>query len=1497
MNDQPQDELQYEGIAIIGMSGRFPGAESIEEFWANLVAGRESISFFNDAELAASGLNAAELRRRGQYVPARGVLKDADCFDAAFFGVNPKEAEVMDPQHRVFLEACWAALERAGYGPDRMSGSVSIFAGASTNTYVQHALEPRPELMELVGSDLITYGNDKDYLTPRVAYKLGLKGPALNVSTACSTSLVAVGQACQSLLTFQCDVALAGGVSVRVPQQRGYYYDEGNIGSPDGHTRTFDAKAEGTVFSNGVGVVVLKRLEDAIKDGDQIYAVIKGIGLNNDGSQRVSFGAPGVEGQSEAIAMAHALAGVDPETITYVEAHGTATPLGDPIEVAGLTKAFRMGTQAKQYCAIGSVKTNIGHLDVAAGAAGLIKTALSLHNKIIPANLHFSKPNPKLEIEKSPFYVNGALQEWKTKPGVPRRAGISSFGTGGTNAHLVLEEAPKLSPSGPSRPWQLLTLSAKTPEALDRATANLSQHLKSIATRQDGAAEGHELADIAFTLKTGRSEFVQRRIVACENAAEGAEALDAKDPKRVFTHRQQFNNPPVVFMFPGQGAQYAGMGAELYRTEQTFRAEVGHCAELLKPILRTDIRTVMFPAAGAEKEADKLLVQTRFTQPALFVIEYALAKLWMSWGVKPAAMIGHSVGEYVAGCLAGVISLEDALMLIARRAELVQAQPGGTMLAIRLPEQEVLPLLNEQLAIAAINSPNLCVVSGPHDAIAKLEEKLASKKVAARRLQTSHAFHSPMMEPVLAPFADLLRKIKFAEPQIPYVSNVTARWITAAEATSPEYWAGHVRQTVRFADGVAELMKDSKKALLEVGPGQTLTTLVRQHPAKAAEQTVLASLALTGDQEPHSLMDALGRLWMTGVAVDWPQFYADEHRRRVVLPTYPFERKRFWPDCTPLSRAVSAADQMPVTNAAIASTQAERVGEQHTSPTGTPTPEPVAQAQPDVPRKERLLNASRALMEELSGSDLSQVDPSASLLELGLDSLLLTQAAQVFHRKFGVSITFRQLMEELSSLESIAEHLDATLPAEAFAPPAAPVFAQTTPQSVASVGNSGNANISSSILEQILQQQQLLTQQVLQLMGRPSTATPAALPSAATPSVPVTPSVPMVVKSEVKSHGPFKPIDRAASMAMSPEQTAALQTLIARYTKRTPESKKMAIKNRPILADPRSVGGFKQLWKDLVYPIYTTRSEGSKVWDVDGNEYVDFVQGFGASMFGHRAPFIVKAVHEQLEKGFEIGPIQPLAGEVADLVRELTGMQRVAFTNTGSEAVLAATRVARTVTGRDKIAVFAGSYHGIFDEVLFRPLTVNGETRTAASAPGVPASALAQVIVLDYGNPQSLDILRSRGSEIAAVLVEPVQSRRLDLQPREFMNELRKVTNETGSALVFDEVVTGFRVHPGGSQAYFGVRADLATYGKVIGGGIPIGVVTGDPKYMDALDGGQWNYGDASFPEVGVTFFAGTFVRHPLALAAAKAVLLYLKEKGPELQKNLTARTAELANQ
>jgi amino acid adenylation domain-containing protein len=1471
-------DSQYDGIAIIGMAGRFPGADSIEEFWDNLVHGRESVSFFSDAELRNSGLDPDALRSRGCYVAARGLLKDIECFDAAFFGIHPREAEVMDPQQRIFLETCWAALERAGYAPNQIDAIVGVFGGVSFNTFYLHALHIRPDLLEMVGPEQVMFGNEKDYVTTRVAYKLGLKGPALNVSTACSTSLVAVAQACQSLLTYQCDFALAGGASVTVPQVRGYFHDEGNIGSADGHTRTFDAQASGTAFGNGVGIVVLKRIEDAIRDHDQVFAVIKGAALNNDGSQRVSFGAPGVDGQAKVISLAHALAGVEARSISYVEAHGTATPLGDPIEVAGLTKAFREGTDARQFCAIGSVKSNIGHLDVAAGVTGLIKTALALHHKLLPASLHYSSPNPKLNLESSPFFVNAKLRDWERENGIPRRAGVSSFGTGGTNAHVILEEAPELPLSDRGRPWQLLPLSAKTPDALEKATAHLSDYLKKSANSTLLENQPAALADAAFTLQSGRAVFPYRRIVVCRDLNDGAAALDARDSKRVFSQHEQGSDPPVVLMFPGQGAQYPGMGSSLYDCEPVFRENVDRCFAVLKPLIEPDLRAVMFPHSGSEKDSQAQLQQTALTQPALFVIEYALAKLWMSWGIAPASMIGHSVGEYVAGCLAGVFQLEDALALVARRGALVQAQPGGAMLIVRQAEKEVLPLLTPELGIAAVNSPNLCVVSGPYSAVESLEKILETRGIVTRRLQTSHAFHSAMMDPVLEPFGALLKKVPLREPRIPYVSNVTADWITAAEATNPAYWAGHVRQTVRFADGVAKLMEESRNILLEVGPGQTLSTLARQHPDKQAEQNVFASLALSGEQELRGFYETLGRLWMSGVKIDWAQFYSNESRRRITLPSYPFERKRYWPQ--------GAAKPAPT----IAQESKPSADPSFSSPVLSSVPAETKELSLGL-RKERLFLAVRSLLGELSGYDLSDADPSADLMELGFDSLLLTQASQVLHRKFGINITFRQLMEELSSVQSIASYLDDQMPPEAFSesrPAAPPVVAASQPSAMATPNT--------LTLEYLFHQQQQLTAQLLQLMGKQTASAGVLISHPGAPTAP-TPSGNAAKPEGNKQHGPFKPFDRHATTALNPVQTQALSRLIGRYTTHSAKSKELAAQNRPILADPRSVAGFNRLWKEMVYPIVTTRSDGSKVWDVDGHEYIDFVMGFGASLFGHRPPFVLKAVEEQLKLGFEIGPIQPIAGEVAALLREFIGMDRVAFTNTGSEAVLAATRVARTVTGRNKIAVFAGAYHGIFDEVLFRPLTVNGELRTAPIAPGVPQSAVSEVIVLDYGNPQSLQIMRSRGSEVAAILVEPVQSRRLDLQPKEFLHQLREVASEIGAALVFDEVVTGFRVEPGGAQSYFGVRADLATYGKVIGGGLPIGVVAGSTKYMDALDGGSWQYGDASFPEVGVTFFAGTFVRHPLVLAAAKAVLTHLKQSGRRLQDTLTARTARLAEQ
>jgi acyl transferase domain-containing protein len=702
---------------------------------------------------------------------------------------------------------------------------------------------------------------------------------------------VAVHLACQSLLNFECDMAVAGGVRVAVPQNVGYWYEESSIVSPDGHCRPFDAKAQGTVFGNGLGAVVLKRLKDALADGDSIDAVILGSATNNDGSLKVSYTAPSVAGQSEVIVEALANAGVSPETITYVEAHGTGTALGDPTEVAALTRAFRSGTQKKGMCALGSVKSNIGHTDAAAGVSGLIKTVLALKNKQIPASLHFHEPNPNIDFESSPFYVNSALSEWKSN-GLPRRAGVSSFGFGGTNAHLILQEAPVPEPSDLSRPHQLLVLSAKTASALEMATQNLITFFKSHSDLN--------LADAAYTLQVGRRAFNHRRVVVCQDAEDAVCALEAGDSKRRATAYQNKRNPPVTFMFSGQGAQYVGMGLELYRTESRFREQIDCCSDILQSHLSLDLRQILYPDDAGAEEAAQRLNQTSITQPALFVVEYALARLWTAWGVLPADMVGHSIGEYVAACLAGVFSLEDALALVAARGRFMQSLPSGSMLAVRLPEQAIRSLIDgDELSLAAINSPSLCTVSGPEKAVEDFEERLTEQNVDCRRLHTSHAFHSNMMDPVIDAFAEEVKRARRNPPRIPFVSNVTGTWITPDEAMAPDYWAKHLRRTVRFSDGVRELLKEPNRVFLEVGPGNTLSTLVKQHLNGSEHEAVHSSIRHPHEQEDAAfILNTLGRLWLAGVEVDWFVFHEEARRHRVPLPTYPFERRRYWVEPT-----------------------------------------------------------------------------------------------------------------------------------------------------------------------------------------------------------------------------------------------------------------------------------------------------------------------------------------------------------------------------------------------------------------------------------------------------------------------------------------------------------------------------------------------------------------------------------------------------------------------
>lgn len=1461
-------------VALIGMAGRFPGAKNITELWEILKEGKETISFFKADELDP---HIPEfLSKDPLYVRARGIIPNANTFDAGFFGINPKLAEAMDPQQRLFLEISWEVLEQSGYLPTHYDGSIGVYAGTGTNTYYKKNILPNKEILEQVGYLQAETVNEKDYIATRTAYHLNLKGPAVNIQSACSTSLLAVAQAVESIRNGQCDIAIAGGSSITAPIFSGHLYQEGSMLSPDGHCRSFDAAGQGTVFSDGAGVVLLKSLDAAQKDGDTIYGVIKGIGISNDGGNKGSFTAPSTEGQSAAISKAIDDAQISPDAITYVETHGTATPIGDPIEMEGLKMAF--GNQQKNnYCAIGSIKSNIGHLTAAAGVAGLIKTILAMNNKLIPPSLGFEKPNPSIDFQNSPFFVNSKLSKWDSSE--PLRAGVSSFGVGGTNVHLVVEEYPlEQKKTTTNRPQQLLMWSAKSENSLKGYQAELGHFINAIPVVN--------LADISYSLNKTRDLFSYRSFLLSNSPIEASKNLLSNDNNNIKNAILKVAPTELIFLFPGQGSQFLQMGINLYKNEIVYKEAIDRCAVFLLDEIKIDIRDILFPK-HITPETEARLKDTQYTQPSLFVTEYALAQLWISWGVHPTSLCGHSIGEFVAAHLAGIFELNDALRLISIRGRLVSELPGGSMLSVRLSEAELLKLLPETLSIAAINSNVLCVVAGEEEKVIEFSKSLDTIEVANKFLLTSHAFHSNMMDSILETFEAEVNKIQLTKPSLPIVSTVTGTWLTDDEAISSKYWTNHLRDTVRYASAADTLLKIEDTIFLEVGPGQTLTTLTKQ---QAAGKTIPAfpSLPMPKNQsnDYNDILTTLGELWLRGIDPDWEAFYSQESRHKINLPSYVFDRKYCWID--------PPAIQSQSTNSTIS----DKRNMNHNSIPLFKENKPM--------RKNTILTKISSIVSQTSGIEYANNVSSHSFLEIGLDSLTLTQLAIKLKKDFNLPITFRQLNEEFSSPSLLADYLDKKLPEEAFNNTVAtheiPHYETPSPPSKNNYySDSQTINLNNSALELIAQQLQILGKQVALLQANPIIQQNELItePIQQSKSIVFAKSnsedirTPEEIAEHQKPFGASPKIDKKAN-EMSLSQKDFLSDLIKSYTKKTVGSKAYAQKYRSIMSDPRVVSGFKPLTKEIVYPIVIEKSSGNRLWDIDGNEYIDALNGFGSCFFGHQPNFIKEALHQQIENGFEVGPQHPLAGEVCELLCEFTKQDRAALCNTGSEAVLGAIRIARTVSGRSLIVAFSGSYHGIIDEVLVRG---SKKLISFPAAPGILPEAVQNILILEYGTEESLQIISERADEIAAVLVEPVQSRRPEFQPIAFLHQLRECTTKYEIALIFDEVITGFRMHPGGAQALFNIQADMGTYGKVIGGGLPIGAITGNRKYMDALDGGHWQYGDNSIPEVGVTYFAGTFVRHPLALAASKASLLYLKQQGSTLQEKLNDMTSRLVQE
>lgn len=1009
----PQQTRESIKIAVIGMAGRFPGARNVGEFWKNLNAGIESITTFRPEEIDLAV--PAEERLHPQYGHSRGILEDADKFDAEFFRISPREAKLIDPQQRIFLEVSYEALQDAGYDPDQYKGEIGVYGGVGDNFYHINNVLDKKDLINKVGSLTTTVGNMKDYAATRVSYKLNLKGPSISLNTACSTSLVAIDQAVLGLRNFTCDMALAGASSIYVPQKAGFMFGPGSPFSSDGHIKPFSSDATGVMFSDGAGMVVLKRLDDAIRDRDHVYGVIIGSALNNDGTDKMSFFAPSSEGQCKVISKALRDAGVSAETLSFVEAHATGTMLGDPVEFEGLKAAFAPYTQKKNFCAIGAYKANVGHVDAAAGVAGLIKALLALKYKNLPRNINFTSANPEINLADSPFFIPVNPVPLKNPHG-PLRAGVSAFGFGGTNAHVIIEESPPAAPSVQTKPLCLLLLSAETDAAWHRNAGELARHLKEHPETA--------LADVEYTLALGRKGFSKRSYIVAKDRNEALALLEQSPSQNplhplspVDKHQQK---PPLAFMFPGQGTQSLDMGRGLYESSQKFRDTVDRCSEILRPLIAGDLREIIYPGPNGRREAEERLEQTVFAQPALFVIQYAMVQVFLDLGLKPDALVGHSLGEITCATLSSVLSLEDALFLVAERGRLMQKMAPGSMLSVNLSHDDVLKLLDDTISVAAINGPKQCVLSGSQSSLDRIRRDLEHKGIGCRSLKTSHGFHSPTVDSIRDDFLKACSKITFHPPRIPYVSTLTAAWITPGEAQNPSYWFQHMRQPVRFYDSVKALWARDPYLLIELGPRETASLLARK--ASTDPDRYRAIPTLVGDDSYRSFAEAIGQLWTTGLEINWQKFFAPDVRNRVSLPTYSFEKVSHWLETIP-------ADPVPQTHnlTDLASyKQSKQISHLDISdppPSSTPTRSSTTASSRSTAVADSLKESVRALFLEAAGISIPAAREKVGFLELGFDSLSLAQVSAGLKRNFSVEIPYGKIIRDKNTFEKLTQYL------------------------------------------------------------------------------------------------------------------------------------------------------------------------------------------------------------------------------------------------------------------------------------------------------------------------------------------------------------------------------------------------------------------------------------------------------------------------------------------
>ncbi|TQV85971.1 non-ribosomal peptide synthetase/type I polyketide synthase [Aliikangiella coralliicola] len=1558
-------------MAIIGLSCRFPQAENADEFWALLKRSDNAIT-----EPPGERLNFLNKKYRG------GYLQDISQFDANLFSISPKEAKLIDPQQRILLEQSFEALLAAGYQPKQLSGSkTGVFIGISASDYRDICLSEQAQKSPYFAS-----GNSLSIAANRLSYFYDFRGPSIAVDTACSSSLVAFDLAVQSLRKGDCDLALVGGVQLNLLSELTESLDNANMLAADGHCKVFDASADGYVRGEGCGVVVLKCLSDARQNRDKILAVVSGGAVYQDGRSN-GLNAPNGLAQQAVIKEALADAKVTADSVSYVEAHGTGTELGDPIELRALDAIYGQANNRQKKLLVGSVKANIGHLEAAAGIAGLIKTILCLANQTLTKQLHFNNPNPHIDWDSIKIRIPNTTEKWTNDSA--RYAAVSSFGFGGTNAHIILEQAPGEETTNVDKPIvlsnalpHLLVLSAHSDIALSQLVTRYREFIKG-QTEQD-------LKHICYTAAITRPEFKHRAAISFENKKDLVQLLEHDSHVsaesvigEIVSGEIKPDNHDVAFIYTGQGSQYPDMGKALFDVYPVFRDAMKRCDEIFKSITGDSLLKIIYSTDKVDKQ-NAQIHQTQFTQPALFALEYSLTQLWFSWGVKPSYVMGHSAGEIVAATIAGILSLEDGLKFITARSRLMQQMVPGKMLSILAKQETVANFIRDysnEVTIAAVNGPTSVVISGVRETIDTIQQALEKNAIISRELNVSHAFHSPLMNPMLPEMESVLNTLDFHPPKIKFVDNLTSK-INNSEVANSHYWLQHIRSPVQFFDSIKTLIENSCHLFLEIGPTPNLSSMgaqcVTNQPTKW-----LPSLR-PGSNDLSNILRSLGSLFVQGFDLKWQNIFQPFNCERTeILPHY-FQRQHFWikEDLSSSNLTLTKSDNehSPIaqpfnTSANGASPSSPVHSEQDTASIDLPndvtretTVKTLSNQEASSMATNTVLKTLKEYLAKSLGSTANQVDINSPLIEIGADSLIIVEFARQVETKYELTFSVPQFFQELATLNKLATYIvensnvsilpasslnqnqensttqslsselpreesDQVLPknkpfpsmnhemAEAviagipqimnaqlqYATQVSSEFAQTalvdvTAQqlnylrdctaeqsltAMATTADKTNLHQISEAAGRFAKAQSDITS--LQPSKNSQTATAEA--KANTPD-----DSQLNVRSESQQTATLPPwkIAPIVKTSLQPAQQRHLDTLTEQYTKKTAGSKQLCQEYRAVCADGRASAGFRLSTKEMLYPIYGDQAKGAKTWDIDGNEYIDITMGFGVNLFGHQPEFVTNAISNQLNKTMQLGLQTRLSGEVARLLCELTGMSRVTFCNSGTEAVMTALRIARASTNRKTVVQFKGSYHGHYDGTLAEAGFDSKES--VPLAPGVNQGAIENVVLLEYGSDEALETIASLGGEVAAVLVEPVQSRHPDLQPAEFLTQLRQITTDHNIVLIFDEMITGFRILPGGAQEWFGVEADMATYGKIVGGGMPIGVLAGRGELMDQIDGGCWQYGDDSFPQSSTTFFAGTFCKHPLTMAAAHAVLNEIKKRGQKMYGDLNRKSFNFVN-